>query len=89
VVLQKYTFYRERFDAFVHLGARVSKMVFEIETSETVTAERSKFLHDALQQLKKGLHLLQWTFCLCYFLKESAEKKLFVYQQVRSATVAV
>jgi len=43
---------------------------------------------DALHQLAAGHRLLQWSYCLCYFLAESKEKKLFIYQQDQLQTLA-
>lgn len=39
-------------------------------------------------QLAKANRLLQWSYCLTYFLRDSKEKKLFLFQQEQLESIA-
>jgi len=50
--------------------------------------DKTKFLVDSLYMLVAGHRLLQWSYCLSYFLADSKEKRLFLYQQGQLQTLA-
>jgi len=65
-----------------------TKFIAKVEANTTIAVDKTKFLVDAAQQLAAGHRLLQWSYCLSYFLAESKEKKLFLYQQDQLQTLA-
>lgn len=42
---------------------------------------RYDYLDDAIQKLVSARHVLQWTYCMAYYLQAGAKKQLFEYQQ--------
>lgn len=78
--LQKYNLYRESYNRHQKSVSENAKFITKVENT-SANAEKSKFLVDSVKQLASGHRLLQWSYCLSYFLKDSKEKKLFLYQQ--------
>lgn len=79
--LQKYNLYRESYNKYKKLVEVNTKFIGVVERNTSIPVDKTKFLVDAAQQLAAGHRLLQWSYCLSYFLAESKEKKLFLYQQ--------
>jgi len=86
--LQKYNLYRESYNKHKKSVEANTKFITKVEANTTMPVDKTKFLVDAAQQLAAGHRLLQWSFCLSYFLAESKEKKLFLYQQDQLQTLA-
>jgi len=79
VAYQKYLYYRTRFDH--HGKAAVFAQAFIDKVEKTATnLKECGFLTDAAARLIDARRVLQWTFCISYFLKDSSNKKRFEFQ---------
>lgn len=86
--LQKYNLYRESYNKHRKSVEANTKFITRMENSKAIDADKAKFLIDAGMMLVAGHRLLQWSYCLSYFLKESKEKKLYLYQQEQLQALA-
>jgi len=77
--MQKYMYFRSHFEHHKTATKLATKLLTFFESH----AQSAKYKHvtDALRRLMQCRHILQWTYCLAYFLKQSAAKELFEMQQ--------
>lgn len=80
--LQKYTYYYKRFKGSADGIDLTQKRKKRVE-SEIKDDDLSKytFLFEAFDKLISARRVLQWTYCLAYFLQNGGKKHLFEYQQ--------
>jgi hypothetical protein len=84
--MQKYNLYREKYNGHKKSVEQNRALIKKIESC-AVPASSTKFLVDSVEILAAGHRLLQWSYCLSYFLKETPEKKLFLFQQDQLETL--
>eukprot|EP00457_Paulinella_chromatophora_P003084 gb/GEZN01003089.1/.p1 GENE.gb/GEZN01003089.1/~~gb/GEZN01003089.1/.p1 ORF type:complete len:532 (+),score=62.37 gb/GEZN01003089.1/:275-1870(+) len=71
----KYMFYRERFDHHRRAAEYAMKFIAEIE--KQANADKYKKIEDAAKEVINCRRVLQWTFCIAYYLKPGCQKSLF------------
>ncbi len=81
-LLQKYEYYYKRFKS----SADAIKFTLEINKrieakTQNMEISRFSFLSEAVEKLVDARRVLEWSYCLAYYLKEGGKKALFEYQQ--------
>jgi len=82
-LLQKYEYYYKRFKSSAE-GIKFTRDMhkkIEAAAGEHTELSRYSFLSEAIDKLIEARSVLEWTYCLAYYLKEGGKKLLFEYQQ--------
>jgi len=75
----KYLFYRQHYDHHRDATKFASEFIKTLEKNED--ASKYKKVVDVSVMVIQARHVLQWTYCLCYYLKPGTRKDLFEEQQ--------
>jgi len=85
-ILQKRTFYTTRFgetkwsvDFLLKLRDKYAEAAST--THDSLPLNRVTFVFDAFEKLLDALRVLQWTYCMAYYLQAGRKKNLFEHQQ--------
>jgi ariadne-1 len=78
--LHKYKLYRASYDENAKCVTENISMIQKLDSCGIPMAKKA-FLYDVIEKLSDAFRLLQWSYCLTYYLKESTAKKLFLHQQ--------
>jgi len=74
-IMQKYLYFRSHHEHHKQAANLAAKLMMKD------SSEKYKFVNDALSHVVQCRKILQWTYALAYFLKQSGGKVLFEMQQ--------
>lgn len=79
--MSKYNLYRNNYNEHKENIAKCNKFIHDNVEKAKIEPQKKGFLIDALVSLSDAFGLLQWSYCLTYYLQDSKEKTLFLHQQ--------
>jgi len=81
-LLQKYEYYYKRYKSAIESIKFTNAIHQRIEkATASLDIPKYAYLTEAVDKLIEARRVLQWTYCMAYFLREGNKKSLFEYQQ--------